>query len=204
MKKTFFKRSMASVLSTCLVLTQGVFAAPAVTTLTANAADTNVTIKSFTDIAPDAEKSEWGLNFNTLFKQNAPEIGGTAEVDASVAKNLLNGYTGFFRNGAYDELAIAIAGNIQTGVLTRTATDTYEVNFELAESGALIADEANARLAKQVEKTLGAGAASNMTALDFSGFSVKGSVTVNLDLSDLNDDNKISATYLFTDENGTS
>ena len=204
MKKTFFKRSMASVLSTCLVLTQGVFAAPAVTTLTANAADTNVTIKSFTDIAPDAEKSEWGLNFNTLFKQNAPEVGHTAEVDASVAKNLLNGYTGFFRNGAYDELAIAIAGNIQTGVLTRTATDTYEVNFELAESGALVADEANARLAKQVEKTLGAGAASNMTPLDFSGFSVKGSVTVNLDLTDLNDDNKISATYLFTDENGTS
>ena len=74
MKKTFFKRSMASVLSTCLVLTQGVFAAPAVTTLTANAADTNVTIKSFTDIAPDAEKSEWGLNFNTLFKQNAPSF----------------------------------------------------------------------------------------------------------------------------------
>ena len=204
MKKTFFKRSMASVLSTCLVLTQGVFAAPAVTTLTANAADTNVTIKSFTDIAPDAEKSEWGLNFNTLFKQNAPEIGGTAEVDASVAQNLLNGYTGFFRNGAYDELATAIAGNIQTGVLTRTATDTYEVNFELAESGALIADEANARLAKQVEKTLGADAVSYMTPLDFSGFSVKGSVTVNLDLSDLNDDNKISATYLFTDEKGTS
>ena len=204
MKKTFFKRSMVSVLSTCLVLTQGVFAAPAVTTLTANAADTNVTIKSFTDIAPDAEKSEWGLNFNTLFKQNAPEIGGTAEVDASVAQNLLNGYTGFFRNGAYDELATAIAGNIQTGVLTRTATDTYEVNFELAESGALIADEANARLAKQVEKTLGADAVSYMTPLDFSGFSVKGSVTVNLDLSDLNDDNKISATYLFTDEKGTS
>lgn len=204
MKKTFFKRRMASVLSTCLVLTQGVFAAPAVTTLTANAADTNVTIKSFTDIAPDAEKSEWGLNFNTLFKQNAPEIGGTAEVDASVAQNLLNGYTGFFRNGAYDELATAIAGNIQTGVLTRTATDTYEVNFELAESGALIADEANARLAKQVEKTLGADAVSYMTPLDFSGFSVKGSVTVNLDLSDLNDDNKISATYLFTDEKGTS
>ena len=180
------------------------FAAPAVTTLTANAADTNVTIKSFTDIAPDAEKSEWGLNFNTLFKQNAPEIGGTAEVDASVAQNLLNGYTGFFRNGAYDELATAIAGNIQTGVLTRTATDTYEVNFELAESGALIADEANARLAKQVEKTLGADAVSYMTPLDFSGFSVKGSVTVNLDLSDLNDDNKISATYLFTEEKGTS
>ena len=209
MKKTFFKRSMASVLSTCLVLTQGVFAAPAVTTLTANAADTNVTIKSFTNIDPDVEdnpeqKSEWGLNFNTLFKNNAPEIGGTAEVDASVAKNLLNSYTDFFRNGAYDELATAIAGNIQTGVLTRITTETYEVNFELAESGALIADEANARLAKQVEKTLGADAVSYMTPLDFSGFSVKGSVTVNLDLSDLNDDNKISATYLFTDENGTS
>lgn len=209
MKKTFFKRSMASVLSTCLVLTQGVFAAPAVTTLTANAADTNVTIKSFTNIDPDVEdnpeqKSEWGLNFNTLFKNNAPEIGGTAEVDASVAKNLLNSYTDFFRNGAYDELATAIAGNIQTGVLTRITTETYEVNFELAESGALIADEANARLAKQVEKTLGADAVSYMTPLDFSGFSVKGSVTVNLDLSDLNDDNKISATYLFTDEKGTS
>ncbi len=209
MKKTFFKRSMASVLSTCLVLTQGVFAAPAVTTLTANAADTNVTIKSFTNIDPDVEdnpeqKSEWGLNFNTLFKNNAPEIGGTAEVDASVAKNLLNSYTDFFRNGAYDELATAIAGNIQTGVLTRITTETYEVNFELAESGALIADEANARLAKQVEKTLGADAVSYMTPLDFSDFSVKGSVTVNLDLSDLNDDNKISATYLFTDENGTS
>ena len=209
MKKTFFKRSMASVLSTCLVLTQGVFAAPAVTTLTANAADTNVTIKSFTDIDPDVEdnpeqKSEWGLNFNTLFKNNAPEIGGTAKVDASVAKNLLNSYTDFFRNGAYDELATAIAGNIQTGVLTRITTETYEVNFELAESGALIADEANARLAKQVEKTLGADAVSYMTPLDFSGFSVKGSVTVNLDLSGLNDDNKISATYLFTDEKGTS
>ena len=209
MKKTFFKRSMASVLSTCLVLTQGVFAAPAVTTLTANAADTNVTIKSFTNIDPDVEdnpeqKSEWGLNFNTLFKNNAPEIGGTAEVDASVAKNLLNSYTDFFRNGAYDELATAIAGNIQTGVLTRITTETYEVNFELAESGALIADEANARLAKQVEKTLGADAVSYMTPLDFSGFSVKGSVTVNLDLSGLNDDNKISATYLFTDEKGTS
>ena len=209
MKKTFFKRSMASVLSTCLVLTQGVFAAPAVTTLTANAADTNVTIKSFTNIDPDVEdnpeqKSEWGLNFNTLFKNNAPETGGTAEVDASVAKNLLNSYTDFFRNGAYDELATAIAGNIQTGVLTRITTETYEVNFELAESGALIADEANARLAKQVEKTLGADAVSYMTPLDFSGFSVKGSVTVNLDLSGLNDDNKISATYLFTDEKGTS
>ena len=209
MKKTFFKRSMASVLSTCLVLTQGVFAAPAVTTLTANAADTNVTIKSFTNIDPDVEdnpeqKSEWGLNFNTLFKNNAPEIGGTAEVDASVAKNLLNSYTDFFRNGAYDELATAIAGNIQTGVLTRITAETYEVNFELAESGALIADEANARLAKQVEKTLGADAVSYMTPLDFSGFSVKGSVTVNLDLSGLNDDNKISATYLFTDEKGTS
>ena len=209
MKKTFFKRSMASVLSTCLVLTQGVFAAPAVTTLTANAADTNVTIKSFTNIDPDVEdnpeqKSEWGLNFNTLFKNNAPDIGGTAEVDASVAKNLLNSYTDFFRNGAYDELATAIAGNIQTGVLTRITTDTYEVNFELAESGALIADEANARLAKQVEKTLGADAVSYMTPLDFSGFSVKGSVTVNLDLSGLSNDNKISATYLFTDENGTS
>ena len=209
MKKTFFKRSMASVLSTCLVLTQGVFAAPAVTTLTANAADTNVTIKSFTNIDPNVEdnpeqKSEWGLNFNTLFKQNAPEIGGTAEVDASVAKNLLNSYTDFFRNGAYDELAIAIAGNIQTGVLTRITADTYEVNFELAESGALIADEANARLAKQVEKTLGADAVSYMTPLDFSGFSVKGSVTVNLDLSHLSNDNKISATYLFTDEKGTS
>ena len=209
MKKTFFKRSMASVLSTCLVLTQGVFAAPAVTTLTANAADTNVTIKSFTNIDPNVEdnpeqKSEWGLNFNTLFKQNAPEIGSTAEVDASVAQNLLNSYTDFFRNGAYDELATAIAGNIQTGVLTRITTETYEVNFELAESGALIADEANARLAKQVEKTLGADAVSYMTPLDFSGFSVKGSVTVNLDLSDLNDDNKISATYLFTDEKGTS
>ena len=209
MKKTFFKRSMASVLSTCLVLTQGVFAAPAVTTLTANAADTNVTIKSFTNIDPNVEdnpeqKSEWGLNINTLFKQNAPEIGGTAKVDASVAKNLLNSYTDFFRNGAYDELAIAIAGNIQTGVLTRITADTYEVNFELAESGALIADEANARLAKQVEKTLGADAVSYMTPLDFSGFSVKGSVTVNLDLSGLNDDNKISATYLFTDEKGTS
>ena len=209
MKKTFFKRSMASVLSTCLVLTQGVFAAPAVTTLTANAADTNVTIKSFTNIDPNVEdnpeqKSEWGLNFNTLFKQNAPEIGGTAEVDASVAQNLLNSYTDFFRNGAYDELATAIAGNIQTGVLTRITADTYEVNFELAESGALIADEANARLAKQVEKTLGADAVSYMTPLDFSGFSVKGSVTVNLDLSGLNDDNKISATYLFTDEKGTS
>ena len=209
MKKTFFKRSMASVLSTCLVLTQGVFAAPAVTTLTANAADTNVTIKSFTNIDPDVEdnpeqKSEWGLNFNTLFKNNAPDIGGTAEVDACVAKNLLNSYTDFFRNGAYDELATAIAGNIQTGVLTRITTDTYEVNFELAESGALIADEANARLAKQVEKTLGADAVSYMTPLDFSGFSVKGSVTVNLDLSNLSNDNKISATYLFTDENGTS
>ena len=209
MKKTFFKRSMASVLSTCLVLTQGVFAAPAVTTLTANAADTNVTIKSFTNIDPNVEdnpeqKSEWGLNFNTLFKNNAPDIGGTAEVDASVAKNLLNSYTDFFRNGAYDELATAIAGNIQTGVLTRITTDTYEVNFELAESGALIADEANARLAKQVEKTLGADAVSYMTPLDFSGFSVKGSVTVNLDLSGLSNDNKISATYLFTDENGTS
>ena len=209
MKKTFFKRSMASVLSTCLVLTQGVFAAPAVTTLTANAADTNVTIKSFTNIDPDVEdnpeqKSEWGLNFNTLFKNNAPEIGGTAEVDASVAKNLLNSYTDFFRNGAYDELATAIAGNIQTGVLTRITTETYEVNFELAESGALIADEANARLAKQVEKTLGADAVSYMTPLDFSGFSVKGSVTVNLDLSHLSNDNKISATYLFTDEKGTS
>ena len=209
MKKTFFKRSMASVLSTCLVLTQGVFAAPAVTTLTANAADTNVTIKSFTNIDPNVEdnpeqKSEWGLNFNTLFKQNAPEIGGTAEVDASVAQNLLNSYTDFFRNGAYDELTIAIAGNIQTGVLTRITADTYEVNFELAESGALIADEANVRLAKQVEKTLGADAVSYMTPLDFSGFSVKGSVTVNLDLSGLSNDNKISATYLFTDENGTS
>ena len=209
MKKTFFKRSMASVLSTCLVLTQGVFAAPAVTTLTANAADTNVTIKSFTNIDPNVEdnpeqKSEWGLNFNTLFKQNAPEIGGTAKVDASVAKNLLNSYTDFFRNGAYDELATAIAGNIQTGVLTRITADTYEVNFELAESGALIADEANARLAKQVEKTLGADAVSYMTPLDFSGFSVKGSVTVNLDLSNLSNDNKISATYLFTDEKGTS
>ena len=209
MKKTFFKRSMASVLSTCLVLTQGVFAAPAVTTLTANAADTNVTVKSFTNIDPDVvdnpeQKSEWGLNFNTLFKNNAPDIGGTAEVDASVAKNLLNSYTDFFRNGAYDELATAIAGNIQTGVLTRITTDTYEVNFELAESGALIADEANARLAKQVEKTLGADAVSYMTPLDFSGFSVKGSVTVNLDLSNLSNDNKISATYLFTDENGTS
>ena len=209
MKKTFFKRSMASVLSTCLVLTQGVFAAPAVTTLTANAADTNVTIKSFTNIDPNVEdnpeqKSEWGLNFNTLFKQNAPEIGGTAEVDASVAQNLLNSYTDFFRNGAYDELATAIAGNIQTGVLTRITADTYEVNFELAESGALIADEANARLAKQVEKTLGADAVSYMTPLDFSGFSVKGSVTVNLDLSNLSNDNKISATYLFTDEKGTS
>ena len=125
-------------------------------------------------------------------------------MDASVAKNLLNSYTDFFRNGAYDELATAIAGNIQTGVLTRITTETYEVNFELAESGALIADEANARLAKQVEKTLGADAVSYMTPLDFSGFSVKGSVTVNLDLSDLNDDNKINATYLFTDENGTS
>ena len=209
MKKSFFKRSMASVLSTCLVLTQGVFAAPAVTTLTANAADTNVTVKSFTNIDPDVvdnpeQKSEWGLNFNTLFKNNAPDIGGTAEVDASVAKNLLNSYTDFFRNGAYDELATAIAGNIQTGVLTRITTDTYEVNFELAESGALIADEANARLAKQVEKTLGADAVSYMTPLDFSGFSVKGSVTVNLDLSNLSNDNKISATYLFTDENGTS
>lgn len=209
MKKTFFKRSMASVLSTCLVLTQGVFAAPAVTTLTANAADTNVTIKSFTNIDPNVEdnpeqKSEWGLNFNTLFKNNAPDIGDTAEVDVSVAKNLLNSYTDFFRNGAYDELATAIAGNIQTGVLTRITTDTYEVNFELAESGALIAEEANARLAKQVEKTLGADAVSYMTPLDFSGFSVKGSVTVNLDLSDLSNDNKISATYLFTDENGTS
>ena len=209
MKKTFFKRSMASVLSTCLVLTQGVFAAPAVTTLTANAADTNVTIKSFTNIDPDVEdnpeqKSEWGLNFNTLFKNNAPETDGTAEVDASVAKNLLNSYTDFFRNGAYDELATAIAGNIQTGVLTRITTETYEVNFELAESGALIADEANARLAKQVEKTLGADAVSYMTPLDFSGFSVKGSVTVNLDLSHLSNDNKISATYLFTDEKGTS
>ena len=209
MKKTFFKRSMASVLSTCLVLTQGVFAAPAVTTLTANAADTNVTIKSFTNIDPDVEdnpeqKSEWGLNFNTLFKNNAPETGGTAEVDASVAKNLLNSYTDFFRNGAYDELATAIAGNIQTGVLTRITAETYEVNFELAESGALIADEANARLAKQVEKTLGADAVSYMTPLDFSGFSVKGSVTVNLDLSHLSNDNKISATYLFTDEKGTS
>ena len=209
MKKTFFKRSMASVLSTCLVLTQGVFAAPVVTTLTANAADTNVTIKSFTNIDPDVEdnpeqKSEWGLNFNTLFKNNAPETGGTAEVDASVAKNLLNSYTDFFRNGAYDELATAIAGNIQTGVLTRITAETYEVNFELAESGALIADEANARLAKQVEKTLGADAVSYMTPLDFSGFSVKGSVTVNLDLSHLSNDNKISATYLFTDEKGTS
>ena len=206
MKKTFFKRSMASVLSTCLVLTQGVFAAPAVTNLAANAADTTVTIKSFTDIAPDADpqRSEWGLTLNTLYKQNAPEVGGTVPVSASVAQDLLKGYTGVFRNGAYESLANAILDNLQTGVMTRTGVETYEVNFELAESGALIADEANTRLAKQVETTLGAGAASYMTPLDFSGFSVKGSVTVNLDLSGLNDSNEITATYLFTDENGTS
>ena len=206
MKKTFLKRSMASVLSTCLVLTQGVFAAPAVTNLAANAADTTVTIKSFTDIAPDADpqRSEWGLTLNTLYKQNAPEVGGTVPVSASVAQDLLKGYTGVFRNGAYESLANAILDNLQTGVMTRTGVETYEVNFELAESGALIADEANTRLAKQVETTLGAGAASYMTPLDFSGFSVKGSVTVNLDLSGLNDSNEITATYLFTDENGTS
>ena len=206
MKKTFFKRSMASVLSTCLVLTQGVFAAPAVTNLAANAADTTVTIKSFTDIAPDADpqRSEWGLTLNTLYKQNAPEVGGTVPVSASVAQDLLKGYTGVFRNGAYESLANAILDNLQTGIMTRTGVETYEVNFELAESGALIADEANTRLAKQVETTLGAGAASYMTPLDFSGFSVKGSVTVNLDLSGLNDSNEITATYLFTDENGTS
>ena len=206
MKKTFFKRSMASVLSTCLVLTQGVFAAPAVTNLAANAADTTVTIKSFTDIAPDADpqRSEWGLTLNTLYKQNAPEVGGTVPVSASVAQDLLKGYTGVFRNGAYESLANALLDNLQTGVMTRTGVETYEVNFELAESGALIADEANTRLAKQVETTLGAGAASYMTPLDFSGFSVKGSVTVNLDLSGLNDSNEITATYLFTDENGTS
>lgn len=206
MKKTFFKRSMASVLSTCLVLTQGVFAAPAVTNLAANAADTTVTIKSFTDIAPDADpqRSEWGLTLNTLYKQNAPEVGGTVPVSASVAQDLLKGYTGVFRNGAYESLANAILDNLQTGVMTRTGVETYEVNFELAESGALIADEANTRLAKQVETTLGAGVASYMTPLDFSGFSVKGSVTVNLDLSGLNDSNEITATYLFTDENGTS
>ena len=206
MKKTFFKRSMASVLSTCLVLTQGVFAAPAVTNLAANAADTTVTIKSFTDIAPDADpqRSEWGLTLNTLYKQNAPEVGGTVPVSASVAQDLLKGYTGVFRNGAYESLANAILDNLQTGVMARTGVETYEVNFELAESGALIADEANTRLAKQVETTLGAGAASYMTPLDFSGFSVKGSVTVNLDLSGLNDSNEITATYLFTDENGTS
>ena len=206
MKKTFFKRSMASVLSTCLVLTQGVFAAPAVTNLAANAADTTVTIKSFTDIAPDADpqRSEWGLTLNTLYKQNAPEVGGTVPVSASVAQDLLKGYTGVFRSGAYESLANAILDNLQTGVMTRTGVETYEVNFELAESGALIADEANTRLAKQVETTLGAGAASYMTPLDFSGFSVKGSVTVNLDLSGLNDSNEITATYLFTDENGTS
>ena len=206
MKKTFFKRSMASVLSTGLVLTQGVFAAPAVTNLAANAADTTVTIKSFTDIAPDADpqRSEWGLTLNTLYKQNAPEVGGTVPVSASVAQDLLKGYTGVFRNGAYESLANAILDNLQTGVMTRTGVETYEVNFELAESGALIADEANTRLAKQVETTLGAGAASYMTPLDFSGFSVKGSVTVNLDLSGLNDSNEITATYLFTDENGTS
>ena len=206
MKKTFFKRSMASVLSTCLVLTQGVFAAPAVTNLAANAADTTVTIKSFTDIAPDADpqRSEWGLTLNTLYKQNAPEVGGTVPVSASVAQDLLKGYTGVFRNGAYESLANAILDNLQTGVMTRTGVETYEVNFGLAASGALLADEANTRLAKQVETTLGAGAASYMTPLDFSGFSVKGSVTVNLDLSGLNDSNEITATYLFTDENGTS
>ena len=206
MKKTFFKRSMASVLSTCLVLTQGVFAAPAVTNLAANAADTTVTIKSFTDIAPDADpqRSEWGLTLNTLYKQNAPEVGGTVPVSASVAQDLLKGYTGVFRNGAYESLANAILDNLQTGIMTRTGVETYEVNFGLAASGALLADEANTRLAKQVETTLGAGAASYMTPLDFSGFSVKGSVTVNLDLSGLNDSNEITATYLFTDENGTS
>ena len=204
MKKTFFKRSMASVLSTCLVLTQGVFAAPAVTNLAASAADTNVTIKSFTNIEPGEERSEWGLNFNTLFKQSAPDLNGTAAVDASVAKNLLDSYTSIFRGGAYDDLAKAIAGNVQDGTLLRTGENTYVVNFELAESGALVAQEANARLAKQVEKTLGAGAASNMAAMNFDGFSVNGSVTVNLNLDNLNDSNEITGTYLFTDENGTS
>ena len=126
MKKTFFKRSMASVLSTCLVLTQGVFAAPAVTNLAANAADTTVTIKSFTDIAPDADpqRSEWGLTLNTLYKQNAPEVGGTVPVSASVAQDLLKGYTGVFRNGAYESLATAILDTLQTGGMTRTGVET--------------------------------------------------------------------------------
>ncbi len=208
MKKSFFKRSLASALSVCMVFTQSVLVTATVPTLTASAAGKTITLNDITYIAPDAaledgvQHSDW----NVVVADQLANITDTpTTLDVEDVKDYLAAQAATIAGGAYADLANDLLASATAAELTREGNN-YTISCTLSGLNNIAEDtlqeifdeKAEDLIAQYPDVTVN----TDKLDVDLSDVEIGGELAVTIDASALEASRYVTASWSFVDTDG--
>ena len=211
MKKSFFKRALASFAVIPLALTQCLsysfaatdessVASAADSTDLSSAVNTNITLDSLLYINPDAEivngvqTSEWNMNVYSMIINAGQNGNGAVAIDPTSAIYLMSANA-----GAYKELIEVLAGEITETTCEVKSDGRIVLNAKFNDLSKSIAETVQNRVSKEVDAVAEKYPEADLTELkniDFSALGeIAGTITATVDASALQDSTTTPVTY---------
>jgi len=210
MKKSFFKRSLASALSVCMVFTQSVLVTATVPTLTASAAGKTITLNDITYIAPDAAVEGDGFQHSDWNVVVADQIANIADntstaLDVEDVKDYLAAQAATIAGGAYADLANDLLASATDAELTRKGSN-YTISCTLSGLNNIAEDTLQATFDEMAEEIVAeypdATVNTDKLDVDLSDVEIGGELAVTIDASALEASRYATASWSFVDTDG--
>ena len=210
MKKSFFKRSLASALSVCMVFTQSVLVTATVPTLTASAAGKTITLNDITYIAPDAAVEGDGFQHSDWNVVVADQIANIADntstaLDVEDVKDYLAAQAATIAGGAYADLANDLLASATDAELTREGSN-YTISCTLSGLNNIAEDTLQATFDEMAEEIVAeypdASVNTDKLDVDLSDVEIGGELAVTIDASALEASRYVIASWSFVDTDG--
>ena len=211
MKKSFFKRALASFAVIPLALTQCLsysfaatdessVASAADSTDLSSAVNTNITLDSLLYINPDAEivdgvqTSEWNMNVYSMIINAGQNGNGAVAIDPTSAMYLMS-----VNAGAYKELLEALSSEVTETTCEVKSDGRIVLNAKFNDLSKSIAKTVQNRISKEVDAVAEKYPEADLTELkniDFSALGeIAGTITATVDASALQDSTTTPVTY---------
>ena len=210
MKKSFFKRSLASALSVCMVFTQSVLVTATVPTLTASAAGKTITLNDITYIAPDAAVEGDGFQHSDWNVVVADQIANITDntstaLDVEDVKDYLAAQAATIARGAYADLANDLLASATDAELTRKGSN-YTISCTLSGLNNIAEDTLQATFDEMAEEIVAeypdATVNTDKLDVDLSDVEIGGELAVTIDASALEASRYATASWSFVDTDG--
>ena len=219
MKKSFFKRALASFAVIPLALTQclsysfaatdeSAVASAADSTDLSSAVNTNITLDSLLYINPDAEivdgvqTSEWNMNVYSMIINAGQNGNGAVAIDPTSAMYLMSANA-----GAYKELLEALSSEVTETTCEVKSDGRIVLNAKFNDLSKSIAKTVQNRISKEVDAVAEKYPEADLTELkniDFSALGeIAGTITATVDASALQDSTTTPVTYEINLSDGT-